>query len=113
MGEQSSEFASRKDKSQMDYDYNWPDKKWKARRDLADSNDVTYYGDDIVFDYQDYYENNLNHQEYNRYHDFIYPISVEKEEDLSTREEKVKNKQTKVNKRVKYDQRHVLTTSSS
>ena len=92
MGERSSEFASRKDKSQVDYDYKWPGKNRMDRRDFAQSDDDTYYGDDSVYDYQDYYENNLNH-EYNRYSDFIYPINVEKERDLRTREVKVKSKQ--------------------
>ena len=90
MGDRSSESASQKDKSQVDYDYKWPGKKRMDRRDFAQSDDVTYHGDDSVYDYQDYYENNLNH-EYNRYSDFLCPINVEKEEDLP-REEKVEKK---------------------
>ena len=84
MGEQSSEFASRKDKSQVDYDHKWPGKNIMDRRDFAQSHDVTYNGDDSVYDYQDYYENNLNHHEhtYNRYSDFIYPIDVEEEKPI-------------------------------
>ena len=95
----------------MDYDYKWLDKN---KRDFAQSDDVTYYGGDSVYDYQDYYENNLNHHEhtYNRYNDFTFPISGGKEEGRPTREEKGKNKETKVKKRVKYDPRNLLTTLS-
>ena len=111
MGERNSESTSPKDKSKVDYDYKWLDKN---KRDFAQSDDDTYYGDDSVYDYQDYYENNLNHHEhtYNRHHDFTFPISVEKEEDPPTIEEKVTKEHTKVNKRAKYDPRNLLTTSS-
>ena len=111
MEERNSESTSPKDKSKVDYDYKWLDKN---KRDFAQSDDVTYYGDDSVYYYQDYYLNNLNHDEHthNRYNDFTYPISVGKEEGPPTREEKVKNKETKVNKRVKYDPRNLLTILS-
>jgi hypothetical protein len=112
LGKQSSGPSSRKDKYPVDYDYKWPDKNRMDRRDFAHSPDDTYYGDDSVYDYKDYYENNLNQHEYNRYHDLTYPISVGKQEGPSTREEKVKNKQTKVNKKANYDPRNILSTSS-
>ena len=58
---------------------------------FAESDDVTYYGDDSVNDYHDYYENNLNHHEHE--YNITYPLSVEKEEGPTTREGKVKNPQ--------------------
>ena len=77
---------------------------------FAESDDVTYYGDDSVNDYHDYYENNLNHHEHE--YNITYPLSVEKEEGPTTREEKAKNKERKVNIRVKYDPQNLWTTLS-
>ena len=72
----------------MDYDYKWPDENRMDRKDFAHSHDFTHYRADSVYDYQDYYENNLNQHEhtYYRYDDFTYPISVGKEESPPTRE---------------------------
>ena len=112
MGDQSHGFASRKDKAEDDYEY--PEKESMERRDFAD--DVFDYGDDYIYDYQDYYVNNLkdvkDYEQYdrNRNADFMYPIYVENEgsEDKETSNGLSEKKMIK--KKVTDDARMLLTT---
>ena len=120
IGERRSEFASRKDKLHDGYQYNWLGKDKNIRRkslndasEYGDEHDATEYGDEYVYDYREYYENNIDYEKYprDRDSDFNYPRSGVNEEDFGSRDEQVKRKMSQPRKNAKqHDHGKLLTT---